>query len=244
MNNTFSLHRVALYARKHYTENSRSYLYGLLGLIGLTLLSLYYIGNSIPLSLLLLISCIYFTLISSQNHYAQRSIEQSYTLPATAEEKYFFIWLNSAIAIPLATTAICLLLSSIFSIVQHKTTGLLTLSNIDSMTIILFLLMQSGTLFCCSWLRGSPLKAYAIVSGILIGIFILYFTIFNKLVLNLHYSIDISNGTCYSYIDAARISYPLANNISEQCTVTYFLGFWMVVFWVMGYFKFKERTLK
>lgn len=248
MNNTFSLCRTALYARKHYVENSRNYIYGLLLLTAMSVLVLYirpYDFNE-NLLLLLLLSSAYFTMICCRSHYSRRAMAQSYTLPVSPAEKYLFMWFNSAVLATLASFAIILTVCLLFSAIYKRPVGL-NLMHIEfslvGVCITAYFFFQAGALLSCCWSKGSPIKIFLVIIGLfiacaLIGIYSL------KTFPDTNFAINAFDATCSIRSETACIRYPLVNGISTWTTIPLIFGFWTLAMWITAYFKLKERTSK
>lgn len=248
MNNTFSMHRVALYARKHYAENSRSYLYGLLALATMSAVALYirpYDFNE-NLLLLLLLGSAYFTMTGSRSHYSRRAMAQSYTLPVSPAEKYLFTWFNSAVVATVAAFAVVLGVCLLFSAIYERPVGL-DLTHIElpvvGFAMTAYFLFQAAALLSCCWSIGSPIKIFLLIIGLfiacaLIGVYSL------KTSPDANFTINTFDATCSIRSATARIRYPLAGGFSLPTNLMLLFGFWTSVMWVTAYFKFRERTVK
>lgn len=244
MNNTFSLGRTLLYARKHYVENARYYGYTLL--LFLLMLSVWacYIrtwgetASSFTLfAVLLMIAFICLvTRISSLSHYEQRIIPLSYTLPVTTEEKYLFIWFNSTVV---ATVLYALILCPV-TYAAGKQEILKFFSEYPAWLMIFTI--QAGLLLSCSWVKGNPLKAFLPLAGA----FFLYHAIYTTVLRSWGFYAGLPFSEIGFHIDSgtAYLRWLLPEQISQNAAYTILFGFWILVAWIVGYFKFKERTLK
>lgn len=248
MNNTFSIRRFAQYAHKHYIENSHHYLYGILIVAAASIIILYFFPYDISENLILplLFGSVYFTIIGCRSHYSLRSIEQSYTLPASSSEKYLFIWINSVILTTIITIAIIWIVSIVFTIIYKKPVGLsfsefeypLVLTGITA-----YLLFQAGILLSCCWGKGSPMRVFLIIIGLFIACTLMYIH-YMQPAADTNFTINLFDATCNIRSENARIQYPLISGISMPISISLTLGFWTLVMWITAYFKFKERTLK
>lgn len=244
MNNTFSLGRTLRYARKHYVENARYYGYTLLLFLLMLSVWAWYIrtwgdtASSFTLfAVLLMIAFICLvTRISSLNHYERRITPLSYTLPVTTAEKYFFIWFNSTVV---ATALFGLILwpSVLFA---HAQESLAQFFSYPAWLIIFTI--QAGLLLSCSWVKGNPLKAFLPLAGA----FFLYHAIYTTVLRSWGIYAGLPFSEIGFHIDSgtAYLRWQLPEQIPQNAAYTILFGFWILVAWIVGYFKFKERTLK
>lgn len=239
MNSTFSLRRTALYARKHYTENARYYLYGLLAAsLILFLVSLFDSREPgiirVAAAYLMMAFYYYFVRLSCRSHYERKSMTTVYTLPVTAAEKYLFIWFNTTVV---ATAVFGLLLWLVTA-----TEGIPG-SNIIYPTWLAILTVQSGLLLACCWGREYPMKQFLLLACAFILFFVLYYrgmTLTGGLFAHIPFSEIHVNARSGSAI----LAFPLREQLSRYGAWTMVFGYWILVSWVTGYFKFRERTLK
>lgn len=245
MNNSFSLGRTLRYARKHYVENARYYGYTLLLFLLLLAVSAWFFtiwldtSGSFCLLILLLLTvfiCL-VTRISSLNHYERRKMPLSYTLPVTTAEKYLFIWFNSTVVASALFALILLPVAFLAGAWEN-----LVLFSSSPVWLFLFT-VQAGLLLSCSWVKGNPLKAFLPLAGAYIAYHVLYFAVL-KSAFGLAVYMPFSEVFFQLSSDTALLHYQLPGRISQNAAYTILFGFWILVAWIVGYFKFKERTLK
>lgn len=248
MNNTFSMHRVALYARKHYAENSLYYLCGLLILAAMSALTLYWHPNTFcdQLTLLLLAGSGYFTIIGCHSHYSRRSMERSYTLPASPLEKYLFTWFNTTVLATIVTFVVVWGMCVLFTVIHERPVGV-DFSRIEFSQIMtgaaIYLLFQAGTLLSCCWNKGFPLKVFLVIIGVVIACVLLIVFLLQP-ASDANFAINPFDASCSIRSETACIRYRLVNGISTGTTTTLIFGFWTLAMWIIAFFKFNERTVK
>lgn len=242
MNNTFSLHRIFLYARKHYMENIRSYIYGLLALLIIN--SIYVlIFTKQPYreeeltNLLLMAFMFYFIRISCRDSFKQEPMYLSYTLPVTALEKYLFIWFNSTIVV----SALYCLVQWPFVVITNSTEY--HILNLFYGQWLLILYIQATALLSYCWIKGSPVKVFLA----LLGATFLFYAVYYKgiqIATGLNTTIPFSSFHTAENSDKAQLIYTFPEQMSRHTAYAIILDFWILIFWLTGYFKFRERTLK
>lgn len=242
MNSTFSLRRIALYARKHYVENARQYLYGIVGTILLLLSIPLFFGVLFGsrrldvLSALLMAAFVYYiTFISCRNR--SQSEELSSTLPVTPLEKYLFIWFNSSI-VSIALYAL-IQLPFAFDIGMP----LLRISNEGGASLMLIFTVQAAILLACCWAKGNPAKILLTLTGAFILFYGAYYA-FMAGVIGIFPDVPFSKAYTWINSDKAILTCPLPVRLPALAGYAVLLLYWVPVCWVVAYFKFKERTLK
>lgn len=248
MNNTFSLHRVARYARKHYVENGRTYVYGILITTAITAFMLYIAPyqNHESLLLPLLFGTVYFTLACCGDHYHPRSMELNYMLPASQAEKYLFTWFNSALLATAVSVAVIWIVSTVFTAIGNKPVGPDFSQfeySVAMPAIAAYFLLQAAILFSCCRGKGTPLKGLLILIAIFAAASLAYFLSLRP-AFGSNFSIDLLDASCQIHSGTARIGYPLIEGVSLSTSIAQVFGFWTLVLWVTAYFKFRERTSK
>lgn len=244
MNNHLSLRRMLLYARKHYIENARHYLY-LFGTVTLLLaVSLWYFEIHIPKSgisavisvMLLLIATCDAAYISCRDQLHPLSVLRSRTLPVTAAEQYLFSWFNTTV-----------LATGIFVLIQWLPAAIVECPRLLQMpypTWLLIYFIQAALLLACNWARTNPLKVFLpLIAG-----YVLFFILYYKIVrigAGLLVTLPFSTASSIHHSSSAMLmSYPVGEQLSSNAAHTLLFGFWIVVCWIVGYFKCRERTLK
>ncbi|MEG1622457.1 MAG: hypothetical protein RR330_03685 [Alistipes sp.] len=250
-NNTISLRRIALYARKHYTENSRSYL-TLLLLIFLSLLFLLWAGSPFIdfVAILYVITGIAWIQRTCGNFYKPLQAIQAYTFPVSQAEKYLFCWFNSLIVFSL----VFLLLFGIVIAISHiqflrffPITNVFSHINFKSL-LFYFAFIHALALFSCSWTKKSPAKGYFLLFALATIYLIIDFFI-RRLMPYSDGFVWVSSGfDPHAMIHVigtnAILSYDIVPFPYAEYMIFSVTAVATVVFWVVGYFKFKERTLK
>lgn len=250
MNSTFSLRRILLYARKHYLENARKYLYILLAFAILQGVSFWFYcctaerDTEVYYNLTLIYMAAFSYLIarlSCRSHRERRQMPLAYTLPVTPLEKYLFIWFNSAVV---AIVYYGVMLSPF--VVKVYCPGIpddYFLLNMSCRVWLSLVLIQSGVLLACCWAKGNPLK---ILLPLAVA-YLLYLLAYGAI---LWYAFGMSSGLPFSemcinrFSDTAVLRCELPDQLPAYGAYIILFGFWIVVCWVAAYFKFKERTLK
>ena len=245
MNNTFSLHRTLLYARKHYAENARNYGYGLLAtLILLSVLA--WLSGSWDrdpgtfrvASCFTMIGFLYYVIrLSCRSLYERLPMTRSFTLPVTAAEKYLFIWFN--------TTVVATLL---FSLVLWPVTAAAGIADDNIVRVMVYptwlmiFTVQAGLLLACCWGKEYPMKVFLL----LVGAFLLYFFVYYGVLSSgpLLVRIPFSELHVSMRSGPAIVGVPLRGQLSDYGAYTLIFGYWILVGWVVGYFKLREKTLK
>lgn len=237
------MQRVMWYGRKHYLENARGYLYGALALCGLQALVIMLYGVQIASlqTMLMGAAAVYCVQLTCRSHYDKLQSGYSYTLPVTQTEKFLFMWFNTVVV----SSAVILLLGFVFSWCALLFSGDYTGLKVGEDYVILWLVffgMQSGALFVCCWIKGSPLKGYLIILGIFLAFLFVHYWFWRRF-FDFVYDIPLSQVSAWVAFDGAVVRYSVGKLMSSSAAFA-FQGLWIPVLWVAAYFKFRERTLK
>ena len=124
--------------------------------------------------------------------------------------------------------------------------------------------VQAGLLLACCWGKEYPMKIFLLLAGAFILFFIIYYRAlmpsdglfvripFSEFTVNIHsdtarLSFPLRKREPCGvgvYVDTARLSFPLRKQLPEYGAYTMIFGYWILVSWVTGYFKLREKTLK
>ena len=94
---------------------------------------------------------------------------------------------------------------------------------------------------------GNIIRIMIYPTLLLAGAFILFFIIYYWVLMpsdGLFVRIPFSEFTVNIHSDTARLSFPLRKQLPEYGAYTMIFGYWILVSWVTGYFKLREKTLK
>lgn len=247
-NDSFSFRRIALYARKHYIENARFYgftaLAILLALLGQFLLDYNERSYSSNATALAVITGILWLNRTFRPFYKPKMATLNYMLPLTQTEKYFFCWFNSLIAFGTIFTLLYLAAIAFGRITGIATPELGWFPNWYSGEDLIFLLLfQSLAMLVCSGAKTSPVRGYVIIWLATIMFISIYQLSLTRIV---PYSdIQIFTSPCSDlkinmYLNDSYLHYriPPLPGVGIVYWVLIVLG------WITGWKKFRERTFK
>lgn len=249
MNNAFSLRRIARYARKHYVENARSYLYCLLAFFLLQaaaawVFNFFYADPvSYRTTTVFLMGGYLFviTRIACRGHRDPRQQPLVDTLPVTLGERYAFIWFHTAVAAMLGYRILLAMLPVQLSVVQPH--GPVVSGELNLLAWLVLYLFQSVLLIASFWTKGNPLKATIPLLAAFVGFCGLYYFGLNSLY-GFLVRVPFSEIGMVWNGDSASVVCRLPAMLTEKAALVVGFGFWIGVFWLAGYFKFRERTLQ
>ena len=251
LNDTFSLRRIALYARKHYAENGRYYL-SVGAIVLCLLLALLLVLNDGQDFFYSVAAVVGVAAGASWLHrtcrpyYKPVQANMAYMVPLTQAEKYLFCWFNSYVVWGVVFIVLLLLVVGASHIRGFGTLHLTAPFEWFGWSVLLACtVLHAAAFFCCSWARKSPLKGYLLMGGIVIAGIVAY----ERLMMVLGGGIVIApfpGSTLIAVVTAPDTTciyciepFPHADAVRHAVAVAAAL-----FFWTAGYFKFKERTLK
>lgn len=247
-NDSLSFRRIALYARKHYMENAKFYgftaLAILLALLGQYLLDYNERNYSSNAFALAIITGILWLNRTFRPFYKPKMATLNYMLPLTQTEKYIFCWFNSLIAFGAVFTLLYLA-----AIAFGRSTGI-AMPELgwfpnwyDGEDLTYLLLFQSLAMLVCSGAKGSPVRGYVIVWLATIVFISIYQLSFHRIVpyddINIRTS-PCSDLTVTMNLDDSYLDYRIPPLPGVE------IVYWALIIlgWVTGWMKFRERTFK
>ena len=263
MNEIFNSKRFIAYASKHYTEKGRSYLLiGALAFLLVTVVNLilFKSDETLPASLLMPMQVcrimgfvVILTVVElSMGTFRRRSTSiTEYMFPVSDYEKYSFAIINSLFCWIIYAGLCCLsflLLHAIFDFPLNILETILRLWGIPGL-LIQVLLVQAFSVFSNTVGGSNPLKGYLVVGcGIILFFSLFSFPKWLGIIndrgwldfipyLSISPGIDSGEDTILFYI--SRISYSCKPYVEAV-----FLLSAVIISWISGYFKFRERQLK
>lgn len=250
MNNSFSLRRTLLVARKHYAENFRHYLYGMLAFALVCYLFAWWLSDpNSKYNFLIklypgitagaLLGFLYYNaVVCCRNYYKSDAMIRNYTLPAAAAEHYLVVWFHTTVV---ATGLFLLLLGPVALLAPQCE----PYAFFRSYPVLIFIFaVQAGALFTRSLARDKALRWDLLTAAVALAAYLLY-----AHAINIGSDASIVSETIFSSSGVlwrgseSTLAYRLPMQMSVKAGYS-IVALWIPVLWIASYFKFKERTLK